>query len=168
MKIRIIAAVNLDNAVGYRGKLLYRQQEDMRRFRLLTLQTCVLMGRSTYESIPKALPNRQTVVLSTTMPDTLSHVRVARTPDAAVEIARQHPSATLCVVGGTRVWEYFLPRADEVCLTRIYAKDTPADTFFPALDLSSFEKTESVYVRSDENNEHAAEFLTYVRRTPSV
>ncbi len=127
--VTIIAAVAENGAIGRAGALIYHLPNDMKRFRELTTGHTVLMGRRTYESLPKgALPDRRNIVLSR---------RANAYPGCEVfgglEEALQHCKAAerVFIIGGAEIYRAALPVAARLCLTIV--RDTPreADTFFP-------------------------------------
>jgi len=145
MRISIIAAVAKNNAIGYDNQLIYHLPNDLKRFKELTTGNTIIMGRRTFESLPKgALPNRRNIVLS-------SQANMRQFPGADAFKTLQEAifdcqqkyeqgdahSREVYIIGGASVYEEAIDIADRLCLT--FIDDTPAlaDTFFP-----SFEKTD--------------------------
>mgnify|MGYP002623482227 CR=1 FL=1 len=127
--ISIIAAVAKNRAIGLNNKLIYWLPNDLKRFKALTTGHTIIMGRNTYESLPKgALPNRRNVVLSRTTKE-LPGCDVYPSLKAALQQCQ--PDEDIYIIGGARVYEQALPLADRLCLTEV--DDTPAnaDAFFP-------------------------------------
>ncbi|MBP3756809.1 MAG: dihydrofolate reductase [Prevotella sp.] len=138
--ISMIAAVAKNRAIGYQNKLLYWLPNDLKRFKQLTTGHTIIMGRRTFESLPKgALPNRRNIVLTRHVENNVENSD-SRFPDCDVytslEEALQHcsPDEDIYIIGGASVYKQALPYADRLCLTEI--DDTPmeADAFFPAYD----------------------------------
>lgn len=136
MRITLIAAMAENGAIGLGNRLLYRLPADMCRFRLLTTGHAVLMGRKTYESLPKgALPNRLNVVLSRTgtaadFPRCLHF----RDIPPAIDYLRSQAVEELFVMGGAQVYAQALPLASRLCLTLVHDTPPAADAFFPSID----------------------------------
>jgi len=129
MRINMIAAVARNRAIGYENKLLYWLPNDLKRFKQLTTGHTIIMGRHTYESLPKgALPNRRNVVLSTSVGE-LPGCEVFASLDAALQSCRADED--VYIIGGAKVYEQAISRAHRLCLTEV--DDTPrqADAFFP-------------------------------------
>ena len=129
MTISIIAAVARNRAIGFENKLLYWLPNDLKRFKALTTGHTIIMGRRTFESLPKgALPNRRNVVLSTTVKE-LPGCDVFPTLDAALQSCGADED--IYIIGGAHVYEQAIGVADRLCLTEV--DDTPAnaDAFFP-------------------------------------
>lgn len=157
--ITIIAAVARNRAIGFENKLLYWLPNDLKRFKALTTGHTIIMGRNTFESLPKgALPNRRNVVLSRTTKE-LPGCEVFPTLEEALQSCRSDED--IYIIGGARVYEQAIRFADRLCLTEI--DDTPkdADAFFP--DYSDW-KVETKETRPKDKN-HAFEyaFVDYVR-----
>lgn len=127
--ISIIAAVAKNRAIGFENKLIYWLPNDLKRFKQLTTGHTIIMGRNTYDSLPKgALPNRRNVVLSTTVKE-LPGCDVFPTLDAAISSCA--PDEDIYIIGGASVYRQALPTADRLCLTEIDDTPAKADTFFP-------------------------------------
>lgn len=132
MTINIIAAVARNRAIGKGNKLIYWLPDDLKRFKSLTSGHTIIMGRKTFESLPKgALPNRRNIVLS----------REARHFEGcdcycSLEEALDHcsPEEDIYVIGGASVYEQALPLADRLCLTEVADTPDEADAFFPSYD----------------------------------
>lgn len=132
MTLTIIAAVAQNRAIGKDNKLIYWLPNDLKRFKALTTGHTIIMGRRTFESLPKgALPNRRNIVLSRTK----DHFEGCDT-FSSLDEALQHcsPEEDIYIIGGASLYEEAIKRADRLCLTEI--EDTPAeaDTFFPPYD----------------------------------
>lgn len=161
-QISIIAALAQDNAIGYENKLLYWLPNDLKRFKALTTGHTIIMGRRTFESLPKgALPNRRNIVLS-------------RQEGALFEGAECYPSLEealqhcqtdeeVYIIGGASVYRQALPLAGKLYLTRI--EDTPAaaDAYFPAIDAKEWKETERDAHPSDEKHLFPYAFINYER-----
>lgn len=143
--ISIIAAITSDRAaIGRRGDLLFHISEDLRHFKELTTGHTVVMGRNTFESLPKgALPNRRNIVVTRNPDFCADGVETAPSPEAALQLAATTPERTVFIIGGGEIYRAFLPHADVLDLTMIDAP-TPADadTFFPDIDPSQWQITE--------------------------
>lgn len=146
MAISIIVAVTANNAIGAGGDLLFHISDDLRRFKQLTMGHPVVMGRKTFESLPKGpLPGRLNVVVSRTMeaPADGSYA-VAPSIEKALEIAAAAPGGDeVFVIGGGEIYRQALPVASRLCLTCIDSTVDDADTFFPEIDSAEWETVES-------------------------
>lgn len=159
MRINIIAAVAKNRAIGYKNKLIYWLPNDLKRFKALTTGHTIIMGRNTFESLPKgALPNRRNIVLSRTQasfPECDTYISL----DEA--LAHCSKDEDIYIIGGARVYEQALPLADRLCLTEV--DDTPeqADAFFPAYDEWKEETREEH--GTDEKHAFAYAFTDYIK-----
>lgn len=161
--ITIICALAENRAIGYNNDLLYHLRADLRRFKALTTGHTIIMGRRTFESLPKgALPNRRNIVLSSRPNPEWQGVEVFASLEAALEACRQDDE--VFIIGGASVYEAALPLADRLCLTHIHATPEEADVFFPALDEDVWQLASCEEHEADEQNEQAFAFADYVRR----
>ena len=133
----------------------------MRHVRELTVGKPLIMGRRTWESIGRPLPQRTSIVLTRDPGFKCDGCLIARTPDEAMKLAGDAPD--IIIFGGSRVFEDFLPRADRIYLTEVDA-DVGGDTFFPPLDPSDWEVVEAVEHPADERHPYDFSFLTLDRK----
>ena len=152
MKIKLIAAVDRNFAIGKRGSLLFKIPEDLKLFKRLTTGHIVLMGRKTFESLGcKPLPDRVNIVISTTKKYDDGVITFERLT-AAVEYSKHSfPDKDLYVVGGGRVYEESLKYADEVILTRYDRAYEDVDTYFPAVPETEFREEKTLLEGSFED-----------------
>ena len=160
--ISIIAAVAQNGAIGYQNKLLYWLPNDLKRFKQLTTGHTIIMGRLTFESLPKgALPNRRNVVLSRngqTFPgaETFSSLDLALASCASDE--------EVYIIGGAQVYAQALSYADRLCLTEVHDTPAQADAFFPTFDKNDWTETFVQEHETDEKHAFPYRFVDYVRQ----
>ena len=161
--ITLIAALDKHDAIGLGNTLPWHLPADMKHFRSLTVGHTVLMGRRTFDSLPKgALPDRRNVVL-TAQPDLqCPGCLMVHSMDEALEVCRTADEAF--IIGGREVYRQFLPVADRLCLTRVHHACPEADVFFPDVDWSVWREAERTDHAPDERNPYALTFATYLRR----
>ena len=159
MTISIIAAVAKNRAIGFENNLIYWLPNDLKRFKALTTGHTIVMGRNTFESLPKgALPNRRNVVLSTTVKE-LPGCEVFPTLDAALQSCQ--PDEDIYIIGGARVYEQAISKADRLCLTEVDDIPAQADTFFP--DYSDWQVVNKEAHPKDERHAFEYAFTDYER-----
>ena len=159
MTINMIAAVAKNRAIGFENKLIYWLPNDLKRFKALTTGHTIVMGRRTFESLPKgALPNRRNCVLTTS---TAELPGCECFPSWEAFIASCQPEEDIYVIGGASLYSALLSKADRLCLTEI--DDTPqqADTFFP--DYSDWTEASREHHSADERHSHNYDFVDYLR-----
>ena len=154
----MIAAVAKNRAIGYQNKLIYWLPNDLRRFRLLTTGHTILMGRRTFESLPKgALPNRRNCVLTRSRHQ-LPGCECFASWDEFLFTCR--PDEDIYIIGGDSLYRTLLNKATRLCLTEV--DDTPeqADAFFP--DYSAWKEVSREHHPADERHAHAYDFADYI------
>lgn len=157
MTLSIIVALAADRAIGLDNHLLYRLPDDMKHFRRLTTGHTVIMGRRTYESLPKgALPDRRNIVLSHSLTaaqcpgcDVYGSLDTALADCRARSAAGDTMAQQVFVIGGASVYAEALKLADRLCLTLIHDTPAAADTFFPDISPTRWHETR--------REEHAAD-----------
>ena len=161
--IALIAAIDRRRAIGYQNKLLYWLPNDMKRFKALTTEHTIVMGRRTFESLPKgALPNRRNIVLSTSPGLELPGAEVFRSLEEALAACRADEQ--VYIIGGASLYHQALPLADRLCLTEIEAEAPQADAFFPEIDTSVWQEKSRESHPADEKHPCPYAFVDYVRR----
>jgi dihydrofolate reductase len=134
-RIYLIAAVASNGVIGVNGKLPWHLPEDLKHFKRLTLGHPIIMGRLTWESLGKALPGRENIVVTRTAGYDAPDAAVASSLGAALALCADEP--VVFVIGGHRLFVESLPVATGLVLTEI-ARDYEGDTWFPELDRSQW------------------------------
>lgn len=161
MQINIIAAVAQNLAIGNENKLLYWLPNDLRRFKALTTGHTVIMGRKTFESLPKgALPNRRNIVLSRSVHE-LPGVEVYATLERALQNCASDEE--VYIMGGESVYRQALSMADRLCLTEIEDIPEVADAFFPKFDVTVWHPVWVECHDADEKHARKYRFVNYER-----
>ncbi|MEG1545596.1 MAG: dihydrofolate reductase [Tannerellaceae bacterium] len=161
--ISIIAAIADNNAIGKNQQLLWHLPFDMKRFKGLTTGHAVVMGRKTFESLPKgALPNRKNVIL-TSMPEAgFVDCFACESMHDALDICEKEDE--IFMIGGAMIYKQALETADKMYITRVHHTYEDADTFFPEVDYNCWEETEHQDFPADEKHQYPYSFHTYVRK----
>ena len=157
----MIAAAAENNALGKNNELLWHLPDDFKRFKLLTTNHYIIMGRKTFESFPKPLPNRTHIVI-TRQPDyCYENVIVVGNLKNAFSVLPDQEDAF--IIGGGEIYQQALPFVDKIELTRVHA-NFEADTFFPNIDSDEWELVAKEYHAKDEKHLYDFTFETYLRR----
>ena len=157
MKITLIAALDMKRAIGRGGQLPWRLPDDLKHFKALTLGKTVLMGRKTFDSIGRPLPQRRNLVLTRDSNFAAAGVEVVRDLQGALE-------DDLMVIGGGEVYALALPLATTLELTLVQTVIADADAFFPAWDSADWLEVRREHHAADERHMYAFDFVTLSRR----
>lgn len=158
--ISIIVAASANNVIGAQGDLPWRLSDDLKRFKAVTMGKPVIMGRKTWESIGRPLPGRQNIVITRQEGFAADGCDVVPSTEAATAAAGD--AAEIMVIGGSQVYELFLPQAERLYLTRVYA-DVEGDAFFPVVDENEWRLVSDEPHSADDRNEFDFSFRTYER-----
>lgn len=156
--ITIIAAVSENNALGKDNKLIWHLSDDLKHFKNLTKGHHVIMGRKTFESMPKALPNRTNVVISRQKDYVAENAQVVDSLEAALALAQEDDRPF--IIGGGEIYSQALAFADCIELTRVH-DDFEADTFFPEIDTAVWREVWRENHDKDDEHAHAFSFIRY-------
>ncbi|AYC29445.1 dihydrofolate reductase [Paenisporosarcina cavernae] len=128
--ISLIVAHDPNRVIGRENKMPWHIPEDLAYFKKMTLNKPVIMGRKTFESIGRALPNRENIVVTRNKELVIPHVKVVHSLQDAVETAEKMEKEVM-VIGGEQIFRFALPLADRLYITFIQTSFT-GDTYFPA------------------------------------
>ncbi|WP_430613889.1 dihydrofolate reductase [Flavobacterium sp. JP2137] len=160
--IILVAAAATNEALGKDGQLLWHLPDDFKHFKSLTSGHYIIMGRKTFETFPKPLPNRKHLIITrnenySAPEDCL----VVGSLEAALKLAQGQDD--VFVIGGGEIYREALPFADKIELTRVH-HSFDADTFFPVLDANTWKLFSEVTHPVDEKHQYAFSFQTWVRK----
>lgn len=158
--VTLIVARAENGVIGRDGKLPWNLPEDLHRFKRLTMGTPMVMGRKTFESLPRLLPGRRHIVLTRDPEWHAEGAEVARDAPDALALAGE---PRVSVIGGSEIFAMFLPLADRIELTEVHAKPE-GDTFLPPFDPIHWRQTRrEAHAASD--GKPAFSFVSLVRKT---
>jgi dihydrofolate reductase len=164
--ISAIVAHAENRVIGKDNKMPWHLPADLKHFKEITTGHPILMGRKTFESIGKPLPNRTNLILTR---DTLfiapEGTIVVHSLEAALQEVRKIAASQLFIIGGAQLYEQFLPNIQKLYLTLIH-HPFEGDTFFPKLNEAEWETIAEEHHESDEKNAFAYHFKTLQRREP--
>ncbi len=161
--ISIIAAVAKNGAIGYQNKLLYWLPNDLKRFKGLTTGNTIVMGRKTFESLPKgALPNRRNIVLTKNDHFTAENIECFPSLQAALKSCQSDEE--IFIIGGASVYQEAMPLADRLCLTLVDDTPSQADVFFPAWNKEEWTVAFDEAHEQDERHAQRYRFVDYLRK----
>lgn len=157
--VHLIVAHSRNRVIGKDGTIPWRLRDDMRFFKRTTVGHSVIMGRKTFESIGRPLPDRLNIVISRSPTFSAPGVVTVSSPEQALEKAT---TGDAFVIGGQQIYETYLPIAQTIYLTCVDAH-VDGDTFFPELS-SQWQKTEIARHEANDDNDHAFTIYRVVRQ----
>ena len=164
--ISIIVAIAQNNAIGFENKLLYWLPDDLKRFKALTTGHTIIMGRKTFESLPKgALPNRRNIVLSRNAATAFPNTEVFTSLEEA--LAHCNKEEEVFIIGGDSIYKAAINIADKLYITAIENTPEQADAFFPNIDTKVWDLKEETIHETDEKHAYHFSFMDYIRKGES-
>ncbi len=160
--ISIIVCVSANWAIGKNNQLAWHLSADLKRFKALTTNHTVLMGRKTHESIGKPLPNRQNIILSNDKKLVVEGCTVVHSLQNALDASLLE--GEIFVIGGGQIYEQALPLCQKIYLTQIHKTIDDADAFFPKIDFGDWQIIEQTHHLMDEKNEANYTFTDLIRK----
>lgn len=156
--VTLIAAASENNIIGKDNKLIWRLSDDLKHFKELTKGHFVIMGRKTFESMPKALPNRTNVIITRKTDYRAENAIVVNSLEKALKVAENDNQPF--VIGGGEIYKLSMEIADRIELTRVHTS-IEGDTSFPEIDLEKWQEVKNEKRLKNEKNEYDFSFLRY-------
>lgn len=162
-RIILIAAAAEDNSIGKDNSLLWHLPDDFRRFKRLTTGHPIIMGRKTFESFPKPLPNRKHIIITRNRSYNVPHEQceVVHSLSEAMELVKG--TDMVYVIGGGEIYTQAMEYADTIELTRVHAT-FESDTCFPEINMEQWKLVNEEYHPRDAQHEFAFTYRTFVRK----
>ena len=160
-EILLIVAQSDNGAIGHQGAMPWHLPRDLKHFKAQTLGHPVIMGRKTYDSIGRALPGRQNLVISRNAALALPDAQTC--PDLATAIARARGDQ-IFIIGGAEIYRLALPLADTLLVTHVHTTVAQADAYFPPIEPGAWQETARENHAADDANPYPMSFCRYERR----
>ena len=161
MRISLVVAASRNDVIGREGELPWRLPDDLRHFKRLTTGKAVIMGRRTFESIGRPLPERRNIVMTRDEEFAAEGCEMASSLTEAMDLVKG--ADEVMIIGGGQVYRDFLPLADRIYLTRVQA-EVDGDTKFPEIDENLWRLVSSEHHEADDKHGYAFDFLVFDRR----
>ncbi|MFY8171325.1 MAG: dihydrofolate reductase [Sphingobacteriaceae bacterium] len=158
--IALIVAIDQNNAIGKDNQLLWHLPKDLSFFKNVTSGNAIIMGRKTFESIGKALPNRRNIVISTQKDLQYAGAEITSTLNAAIELVG---NADCYIIGGGSIYQQSLTLVDRLYITKV-AANFEADTFFPTINWDEWTLVSKEDHPADEKHAYAFSFCVYDKK----
>ena len=159
--ITMIAAAAENNALGKDNDLVWHLPDDFKRFKRLTSGHHIIMGRKTFESFPKLLPDRTHVIITRKEDYSPENTIVVHSMEEALKVSKLDDQAF--IIGGGEIYKMGMEHADRIEMTRVHG-EFEADTHFPEIDKSEWEIVKDQFHDKDEKHNYSFTYLTYERK----
>ena len=160
-ELTIIAAVSINNVIGNNNKLIWKLSNDLKRFKNLTTNHSVIMGRKTFESLPNPLPDRNNIVITRDTNYSKPNIQVCSSIEDAINLTKTDTQPF--IIGGGEIYTQTINIVDRIELTRVH-EEFDGDAYFPEIPLDIFELINEENYNSDLENEFDYSYLTYKKR----
>lgn len=158
MKLSIIVAVAENGVIGHNNQLIWHLPEDLKMFKRLTSGHPIIMGRKTFESIGKPLPNRTSIIITKNPEFQVEGCITVHSLEDAIEAANEIEENEAFIIGGAEIYRLSLPFADKIYLTEVHHA-FEGDTFFPAIDKDIWEEVNRIDHATDEKHLYKYSFV---------
>ena len=161
--LKILVAFDENRVIGKNNALIWHLPADLKRFKALTTGHVIIMGRKTFESIGRPLPNRTTIVISRQHDLQIDGVILAHSVAEAILKAKSLTREDIYIVGGAEIYALSLPVADQILVTQLH-DIFEGDAFFPEISPEMWDVTEKERGVTDEQNAYQYSYITYSRK----
>lgn len=161
MIVSIVVAIAEDNAIGKDNQLLWHLPADLKHFKDITSGHTIIMGRKTYDSIGRALPNRRNIVITRNRELEIPGTEITNSLEEALALCKD--TAEVFIIGGAELYNHALAVTNRIYLTRVH-QIYEADTFFPEINLEEWQEVSTEKHLPDEKNKVAYTFSTLERK----
>ncbi|MEY2894343.1 MAG: Dihydrofolate reductase [Bacteroidota bacterium] len=161
--LKILVAFDENRVIGKNNTLIWHLPADLKRFKALTTGHVIIMGRKTFESIGKPLPNRTSIVISRQADLQIEGAIITHSVEEAILKAKSITREDIYIVGGAEIYALSLPLADQILVTQLH-DIFDGDAYFPEIPADIFEITEKERGITDEKNAYQYSYLTYTRK----
>ena len=161
MNLSAVVVIDENWGIGKNNQLLVHFPADLKRFKTITTGHSIIMGRKTFESMGRALPNRRNIVISRQSDLNLAGAEVTSSLENALVLCQNEEE--VFIIGGSEIFKQALSQLNTIYLTKIH-KSFEADTFFPKITSDEWEETEKEDFEADEKTPFSYTFLTYKKR----
>ena len=160
MTVSIVVAISENHVIGKNNKLLWHLPKDLKHFKDITTGHTVIMGRKTYDSVGKPLPNRRNIII-TRQAITIAGCEVVSSIEVALELCKVENE--VFIVGGAEIYKLALHLTDRIYITIIH-QNFEGDTNFPEIDKFEWKEVSREDFEPDEKNKLPFSFITYERK----
>lgn len=161
--LSIIVAIANDNVIGKDNKLIWHIPEDLKRFKKITTGNKIIMGRKTFESLGRILPNRKHIILCNDMDMNIDDENVTVLEDISMLDEYIKSDEECFVIGGATIYKLLMPYANKLYITKIN-QDFVGDVYFPEINKDEWEPVKVEQGLKDEQNPYDYKYITYIKR----
>ena len=167
MIISSLVAMNADNVIGVNKDLPWKLKDDLQHFKNYSMNKAIIMGRNTYDSIGRPLPNRFNIVVSNTMNET-EGLSIAKNLAEALEMATNYSIAEhqdeIVLIGGARIFDEGMKYVNKLVISWVDAPNIKGDVYFPSFDLAEWDQDKSEHFAKSDDNEFSFQVVEYLKK----
>jgi dihydrofolate reductase len=159
--ITLIAAASENNALGKNNQLVWHLPDDFKRFKALTTGHYIIMGRKTFESFPKPLPNRTHIIITRQKNYNYENCIIVNSVKSALDACPKDED--IFIIGGGEIYEQSIDLVDKIELTRVHT-EIEADTFFPNINMEHWQLIKEEFHSKDDKHDFDFTYQTYLKK----
>ena len=162
--ISLIVAYDKNYGIGKENTLAWKLSEDLKNFKKITENNYIVMGRKTFDSIGRPLPNRKNIILTKDKKYEQDKCLIINNIQDILNFAQSKPHYEIFIIGGAQIYEQFLEHADRLYITEVDAQMSDLDAFFPKWDQSKYKRIGHKQFNKDDKNEFDFSFSVFEKK----
>ncbi|APC97660.1 dihydrofolate reductase [Francisella frigiditurris] len=163
--ISLIVAYDKNHGIGKENTLPWKLSEDLKNFKKITENNYIIMGRKTFDSIGRPLPNRKNMILTRDKEYKKDNCLIIHDIQDVLNFAKSKPHYEIFVIGGAQIYKQFVDLADRLYITEVDTEMTDLDAFFPEWDKSKYERIGYREYKKDDKNQFNFTFSVFEKRS---
>ena len=163
--ISLIVAHDFNQAIGYQNSLPWKLPQDLKIFKQITSNNYIVMGRKTFDSIGRPLPNRKNIILTNDDEFTCDNCIIFNDINQVIRLDKEKQHHEIFIIGGSEIYQQFIHYADRLYISTVHANIDPVDTYFPKWDKSLYKTLGNKLYAKDKDNDYEFEFEVWEKIT---
>ncbi|MDC3098857.1 dihydrofolate reductase [Gammaproteobacteria bacterium] len=163
MIISSLVAMNSNNLIGVNNDLPWKLKDDLEHFKNYSMGKPIIMGRNTFDSIGRPLPNRINIIVSSQIKQ-VEGCHICKSLDEAIELGKTHTNDEIILIGGSRIFQEGMQKINKLVISWVDADHLKGDVYFPEFDISDWLEVSNEHYRQSDRNEFSFEIKEYIKK----
>ena len=163
MIISSLVAMNADRLIGINNDLPWKLKDDLEHFKNYSMHKPIIMGRNTFESIGRPLPNRTNIIVSSKL-ESIEGCYICKSLDEAIELGEKYTNDEIILIGGSRIFEEGMSRVNKLVISWVSAAHLDGDVYFPEFNIDDWLEVSSENFDQSDQNEFAFTIKEYIKK----
>ena len=163
MIISSLVAMNSNKLIGVNNDLPWKLKDDLEHFKNYSLNKPIIMGRNTFDSIGRPLPNRVNIIVSSQLKE-IKGCHICKSLDEAIELGKTHTNDEIILIGGSRIFQEGMQKINKLVISWVDADHLKGDVFFPEFDIGGWLEVSNDHYKQCDRNEFSFVIKEYIKK----